>query len=122
MATFLGTWDLFGTITLQFPQLAGAQALSSPMPYMKDADFPRRGRSLLNRIVHPVFAVPLSIQQNMHFLREIFGFVRNRAAVGQVCQRSNGRNDAIEPLFGLIEASLLLDVPCNFVQVGESLR
>ncbi len=47
---------------------------------------------------------------------------RNRAAVGQVFQRSNGRNDTIEPFFGLIVASLLLDILCDFVQVGESPR
>jgi hypothetical protein len=89
---------------------------------MKDPDFACRGRSLLNRIVHPIFAVPLSVQQKVHFLLKRFGFISDRTAVGQVFQRSNGSNDAIEPLFGLIEASLLPDVPCDFVQVVKSPR
>ena len=64
---------------------------------MKDANVSRRGRSLLNRIVNPIFVVPVSIEQKVNFLLEIFGFIRNRAAVGEVFPRSNGSNDAIEP-------------------------
>jgi hypothetical protein len=62
------------------------------------------------------------VQQKTHFLLEIFGFIRNGATVGQVLERSNGRHDLIEPFFGLIEAAPLLDIACDFVQVGESPR
>jgi hypothetical protein len=48
--------------------------------------------------------------------------MKDAAAVGKVFQRSNGCNDAMEPLFGLIKASALPDVPGNFVQVLESPR
>ncbi len=89
---------------------------------MKDPNLACRGGSLLNRIIHFILAVPFSIKQEVHLLLEIFGFIRNRTAVGQVFQRSNGRKDALEPLFGLLEASLLPDVLCNFVQVVESPR
>src|ERR1035438_4431875 len=90
------------------------------MPYMKNADLACRGRFLLNRIVHSVSPVPFSVMQNMYFLLEILGLIRYGAAVRQVFQRSNSRNDAIEPFFGPIEAPLLLDVCGDFVQVGKS--
>jgi hypothetical protein len=73
-------------------------------------------------MVHPIFTVPPSIKQHMRFLLEIFGLVRNRAAAGQVFQGSNGRNDAVEPLFGPVEAPVPRDVIGNVVQVSESLR
>ena len=55
-------------------------------------------------------------------MSKLFGFIRDRTAAGHVFERLNGGNDAIKPLFGLLEAALLLDVPRDFVYVIESPR
>jgi hypothetical protein len=42
--------------------------------------------------------------------------------MGHVFERSNGGNDTVELLFGLLEAGLLLNVPGDFILVIQSLR
>ena len=76
----------------------------------------------LNRIEHLILAVTFSVQQEAHLLSKLFGFLRNRAAMGHVFERSNGGNDTVELLFGLLEAGLLLNVPGDFILVIQSLR
>jgi hypothetical protein len=92
------------------------------MPYMKNVDSACRGRFLSNRIVDPISPVPFSVEQNTHFLLKVFGFIRYRAAVGQVFQSSKSGDDAIKPFFGLSEAPPLPDVFCDSVKVGKSPR
>ena len=92
------------------------------MPHMKHLNRTCRACFLLNRIEHLILAVTFSVQQEAHLLSKLFGFLRNRAAMGHVFERSNGGNDTVEPLFGLLEAGLLLNVPGDFVQVTQSLR
>ena len=87
---------------------------------MKHLNRACRGLFFLNRIEHLVLAVTFSVQQEAHLLAKLFGFVRNGAAMRHVFERSNGGNDAIEPLFGSLEAGLLLNVPGDCVQVMES--
>ena len=84
----------------------------------------RAGRAgfLLNRIEHLVLAVTFSVQQEAHLPSKLFGFLRKRTAMGHVFERSNGGSDTVEPLLGSLEASVLLDVPGDFVQVIESPR
>ena len=92
------------------------------MPHMKHLDRSCRGCFLPNRIVHLIFAVAFSVQQEANLLSELFRYIRDRATVGHVFERPNGGDDAIELLFSLLEAALPLDVPRDFVQVIESPR
>ncbi len=108
--------------THQFPNLVRGQSLPGPMPDMKNLHGTRRERSLPNRIVHLVFPVALSVKQESDFLSNLLGFIRDEAAVGHVFERSNRRDNAVEPLLRLLETPVLHDVARDFVKVVESSR
>jgi len=69
---------------------------------------------------HLELAIALSVQQDSYLVPKRSGFIRDGAAVRKFSERCNGCDHAVEPLFGLLEASLLFNIPGDFVKVMES--